>query len=80
MVGHDESIEVGTIEDRVMKRIGWRLPYVYLHHKYCVKILKGHPDITPIELLRLPIAVMKGEFILEKNLRVLDVCYTDPEN
>ena len=50
MVGHDESIQVGMIEDRVMKRIGWRLPYVYLHHKYCLKILKDHPDITPIEV------------------------------
>ncbi|MGB7917185.1 MAG: hypothetical protein WCF79_18110 [Rhodomicrobium sp.] len=80
MVGHDESIQVGMIEDRVMKRIGWRLPYVYLHRKYCLKILKDHPDITPIELLRLPIAVMKGELILEQNRRALDACYTDPEN
>lgn len=80
MLGHDESIQVGMIEDHVMKLIGWRLPYVYLHHKYCIKILKDHPDITPIELLRLPIAVMKGELILERSRRVLDACYADPEN
>lgn len=80
MLGHDQSLQVGILEDRVMKRIGWRLPYVYLHHKYCLKILRDHPDITPFELLRLPIAVMKGELILEQNDRVLDACYNDPEN
>jgi hypothetical protein len=80
MLGHDESIQVETLEDRVMRLIGWRLPYVYLHHKYCLKILRDHPDITPFDLLRLPIAVMKGELILERNRRVLDACYNDPEN
>ena len=63
-----------------MKLVGWRLPYVYLHRKYCVKILHDHTDITPIELLRLPIAVMMGELILEKHGRALDACYLDPEN
>lgn len=80
MLGHEESVQVCTLEDRVMKLVGWRLPYVYLHRKYCVKILHDHTDITPIELLRLPIAVMMGELILEKHGRALDACYLDPEN
>ena len=80
MVGHDASLEVAVLEDFVMKRIGWRLPYVYLSHKYCLKILRDHRDLTPIDLLRLPIAVMKGELILEGNGRVLDACYQDHED
>jgi DNA gyrase inhibitor GyrI len=80
MLRHDESVQICTLEDQVMKLIRWRLPYVYLHHKYCLKILTDHPDITPFDLLRLPIAVMKGELILEPNKRVLDACYNDPEN
>lgn len=80
MIGHDQSIQICTLEDRVMKQTGWRLPYVYLHHKYCLKILNDHPDITEIELLRLPVAVMKGELILERNRCALDACYADPEN
>lgn len=81
ILGHDDPLQVAELEQEILKKIGWRLPFVYLSRKSCLHILRDHTDIMPIALLRLPLAVRKGELILEKDRnRCLAACYNDPEN
>ena len=78
--GEHDSLHVATLDDSVMQRIGWRLPFVHLSRKSCLHILQDHTDITKFDLLRLPLAIQHGELILEGDREnCLVACYNDDE-
>ena len=64
-MANTNSLQVGTLDEYVLKRIGWRLPFIHLSHKSCLHVLRDHTDISKFDLLRLPIIIQHGELILE---------------
>lgn len=80
IAGEHESLPVAILRDAILKRIGWRLPFVHLSRESCLHILRDHTDITKFDLLRLPLTIEHGELILESNRdHCLAACYNDAE-
>jgi hypothetical protein len=80
IAGEHESLHVATLDDNVTQLIGWRLPFIHLSRKSCLHILQDHTDITKFDLLRLPLAIQRGELILEGDRNnCLAACYNDDE-
>lgn len=78
--GEHDSLQVGSLDDYVLRRIGWRLPFIHLSRRSCLHILQNHRDITKFDLLRLPLVIQHGELILEGNRdHCLAACYNDEE-
>ena len=70
--GIDDPIQVGVLSDDVLRKLGWRLGFVYLSRESAVHIKKRHPDITSYEATRIPEFIEKGLIIhqIERNNHV----------
>ena len=78
--GEHDSLPVAVLDDAIIRRIGWRLPFVHLSRVSCLHILGDHRDITKFDVLRLPLAIKYGELILENGREnCLAACYNDSE-
>ena len=80
IAGEHEFLPVAVLQETILRRTGWRFPFVHLSRKSCLHILDGHTDITKFDILRLPLAIEHGELILENGRNhCLAACYNDAE-
>ena len=80
IAGEHDSLPVAVLDELILKRVGWRLPFVHLSRKSCLHILESHTDISKFDLLRLPLTIEYGELILEGSRdHCLAACHNDAE-
>ncbi len=63
--GYKSSHQVAELSQKILEKLGWRSPIVYLSKVSLLHISEAHPDITDFDLLLLPKIIADGLLIQE---------------
>ncbi|PVE25628.1 hypothetical protein DC522_04725 [Microvirga sp. KLBC 81] len=77
--GHRQYLTVGDLPRSVAEYLGCHPGIVFLRRREAQKIWIKHPEVSPLDLLQLPLVVTKGCYYADpKRRRCVTVLYQNP--